>query len=215
MRTQQEAERAEQQRIKNLVLNYDLNDDQNDGEEPSFHYMNIAGTHGTKLVGKGSFNRGPMQHQQQRGGPRSASGDQSQRSIAHEEERDVRGRDSFYATPPSSSASIRQQNISANETDPLVESLHRQPRYDKAGNTRSKQRARKLQLGDIDWYGSRSSTASATSSSTTSSSRAAPAAQLSLESYVVDKEQPSCDGARKSSETRREINQQQRHKESG
>src|SRR5206468_1785073 len=34
MKTQQQAEREEQQRIKNLVLNYDLRDDseQNDGE---------------------------------------------------------------------------------------------------------------------------------------------------------------------------------------
>ena len=31
------------------------------------------------------------------------------------------------------------------------ETIHNQPRYDKSGNTRSKQRARKLQLGDIDW----------------------------------------------------------------
>jgi len=64
MRTQQQAEKAEQQRIKNLVLNYDLTDDQQDGG---------------------------------------------------------------------------------------FETLHSGPRFDKAGNTRSKQRARKLQLGDIDW----------------------------------------------------------------
>ncbi|EME47596.1 hypothetical protein DOTSEDRAFT_69517 [Dothistroma septosporum NZE10] len=64
MRSQQQAEKAEQQRIKNLVLNYDLNDDQADGS---------------------------------------------------------------------------------------YDSLHGVPRFDKSGNTRSKQRARKLQLGDIDW----------------------------------------------------------------
>ena len=35
MRNQQAAEREEQQRIKNLVLNYDLNDDdQHDGSVP-------------------------------------------------------------------------------------------------------------------------------------------------------------------------------------
>lgn len=64
MLNQQQAERAEQQRIKNLVLNYDLTDDQTDGP---------------------------------------------------------------------------------------FETIHNQPRYDKSGNTRSKQRARKLQLGDLDW----------------------------------------------------------------
>jgi regulator of nonsense transcripts 2 len=36
MKTQQQADREEQQRIKNLVLNYDLSNDndQNDGEDP-------------------------------------------------------------------------------------------------------------------------------------------------------------------------------------
>ncbi|EME86749.1 uncharacterized protein MYCFIDRAFT_202634 [Pseudocercospora fijiensis CIRAD86] len=88
MRTQQQNERAEQQRIKNLVLNYDLTDDQTDGDSPSFHYVN-ASNNNVRLVGG-------------------------------------------------------------------FESLRGAPRYDKAGNTRSRQRARKLQLGDIDWYGNRS-----------------------------------------------------------
>ncbi|KAI9737821.1 MAG: hypothetical protein M1834_009190 [Cirrosporium novae-zelandiae] len=41
MRTQQQAEREEQQRIKNLVLNYDLRDDndQDDGDSNNFHYF--------------------------------------------------------------------------------------------------------------------------------------------------------------------------------
>ncbi|KAI5358087.1 putative nonsense-mediated mRNA decay protein Nmd2/UPF2 [Septoria linicola] len=93
MRSQQQAERAEQQRIKNLVLNYDMTNDQEDGS---------------------------------------------------------------------------------------VESLHNGPRYDKSGNTRSKQRARKLQLGDIDWYG-RTAPASAVSSERQEG-------QHSLDEYVVDKQ---------------------------
>lgn len=41
MKTQQQAEREEQQRIKNLVLNYDLRDDADahDGEENHFNYV--------------------------------------------------------------------------------------------------------------------------------------------------------------------------------
>ncbi|KAF2722866.1 ARM repeat-containing protein [Polychaeton citri CBS 116435] len=60
MRTQQQAERAEQQRIKNLVLNYDLTDDTNqtDGEEPAFHYVRSPNSKRARLVGKGSLNRG-------------------------------------------------------------------------------------------------------------------------------------------------------------
>jgi len=57
MRTQQQAEKAEQQRIKNLVLNYDLTDDQQDGELPSFHYISSSRNHGqARLVGTGSLN---------------------------------------------------------------------------------------------------------------------------------------------------------------
>jgi regulator of nonsense transcripts 2 len=50
---------------------------------------------------------------------------------------------------------------------------------DKSGNTRSKQRSRKLQLGDIDWYGRRPTTAPVPPNQ--------PASQISLDSYVVDK----------------------------
>ncbi|PVI01848.1 nonsense-mediated mRNA decay factor [Periconia macrospinosa] len=68
MRNKQQAEREEQQRIKNLVLNYDLRDDDSEG---------LDKTH----------------------------------------------------------------------------NLYAQPRLDKAGNNRSNQRARKLQLSDVNWYG--------------------------------------------------------------
>ena len=53
MRTQQQAEREEQQRIKNLVLNYDLTDDQQDGEEPSFHYDSCDSSDDKKADGPG------------------------------------------------------------------------------------------------------------------------------------------------------------------
>jgi regulator of nonsense transcripts 2 len=57
MRTQQQAERAEQQRIKNLVLNYDLTDDQHDGEQPSFRYTESFNSKHVRLVGKGTLNK--------------------------------------------------------------------------------------------------------------------------------------------------------------
>ena len=57
MRTQQQAEREEQQRIKNLVLNYDLTDDQQDGEQPSFHYVHNPNSNRVRLVGKGKLNQ--------------------------------------------------------------------------------------------------------------------------------------------------------------
>ena len=86
MKTQQAAEREEQQRIKNLVLNYDLRDgEEQDGEStlaPLHHNPNI--------------------HNEDAGLEKAAG---------------------------------------MNYTRP-----------DKSGNNRSGQRARKLQLSDVDWY---------------------------------------------------------------
>ena len=85
------AEREEQQRIKNLVLNYDLRDDNDtDGDFP-FQY------------------------------PLSAN-----------------------------------PNRNRAETRKGLDKTHNpyaQPRLDKAGSNRSNQRARKLQLSDVNWYG--------------------------------------------------------------
>jgi len=164
MRTQQQAEREEQQRIKNLVLNYDLTDDQQDGEEPAFHYVQSPNSKRTRLVGQGSLNKSLQGHKFGR----------TQRS-AHRGSGDT-VKDDDDATPVDS-ARPRIDSF-ADETG-TIDGLHGQPRFDKAGNTRSKQRARKLQLGDIDWYGNRSSSAS----------QPQPA-QASLDSYVVEKKPP-------------------------
>src|SRR5580700_1033377 len=89
MKTQQQAEREEQQRIKNLVLNYDLRD----GEDQD--------------------------------------GDSTLKPI--------------------------QPNMNIYRNDAGIEKLsssHARP--DKSGNNRSGQRARKLQLSDVDWYDRRS-----------------------------------------------------------
>lgn len=162
MRTQQQAEKAEQQRIKNLVLNYDLTDDQQDGELPSFHYISSSRNHGqARLVGTGSLN-GRVYVKRQ---------GQSQHSTTSGEN------NSPQSISPLSDDTTQQQGSLTDETGSF-DTLHGAPRYDKSGNTRSKQRARKLQLGDIDWYGNRSSSSPA---STT------PEGQASLDQYVVDK----------------------------
>ena len=67
----------------------------------------------------------------------------------------------------------------ANGTEGALENPHSQPRLDKSGNTRSKQRARKLQLGDLDWYGRNNPHPAV--------GVPPPAAKISLDSYVVDK----------------------------
>lgn len=176
MRSQQQAERAEQQRIKSLVLNYDLTDDQHDGEEPFFHYVHSPNSNRTRLVGRGSLNRSL--------GCKSSKDD----SYNH-------GGQSQHSTSPDCNNSIvasshddttlllhpvdKRRDPFADETE-AVDHPHGQFRQDKAGNTRSKQRARRLQLGDIDWYGTRRSC----DASPPPSSQPIP-----LEAFVVHKKQ--------------------------
>ena len=153
------------------MLNYDLTDDQHDGEEPSFHYVQSPNSKRTRLVGKGSLNKSLK--------PRCEDGGQSQRSTSLDER------------PPTASLLIsdlfpqpepkRQDSF----TDEIghIDALHIQGRQDKSGNSRSKQRARKLQLGDIDWYGDRSRSATSDSQP--------PQAQTSLDEFVKEKK-PQC-----------------------
>jgi regulator of nonsense transcripts 2 len=94
MRNKQQAEKEEQQRIKNLVLNYDLRDDDTDGDTP-FHYTLQPNTNRKHTESSQGLDKTPNP----------------------------------YA----------------------------QPRLDKAGTNRSNQRARKLQLSDVNWYGNPSS----------------------------------------------------------
>jgi regulator of nonsense transcripts 2 len=90
MRTKQQQEREEQQRIKNLVLNYDLRDDENAEGDSPFHF--------------------PLQPNRNR------------------------------------------THIDLNQGLDKTHNLYAQPRLDKGGNNRSNQRARKLQLSDVNWY---------------------------------------------------------------
>lgn len=211
MRTQQQAEREEQQRIKNLVLNYDLTDDQQDGEPPSFHYIRTHNSNRVRLVGKGKLNESLA--------ARNYRGSQSQHSTASTaayppqatstggDKRRV-SQDSGYSSPPprlpalsqlpSATPGFNRTNQHADRPEGAFENHPQiQPsRLDKSGNTRSKQRSRKLQLGDIDWYGRR----------TVPPTSDAPATQISLDSYVVDKSRgrgqrhgPRTDSQRKAS----------------
>jgi regulator of nonsense transcripts 2 len=97
MKSQQQAEREEQQRIKNLVLNYELNDgDDQDG-------------------------------------------------------------DPLLSTPLAPNMNIHNDQAGIEKPN----SSH--ARLDKSGNSRSGQRARKLQLSDVDWYDRKSHNQASTS----------------------------------------------------
>lgn len=194
MRTQQQAEREEQQRIKNLVLNYDLTDDQQDGEESSFHYVHNPNSNRVRLVGKGKLNQS-LPTRNNRGGQRqhtaaspAANNAQQLQHFSTGGDKRRTSLDSGYSSPPPLLPALAQPPSQAhpnqhadNATKAALESHpHIQPaRMDKSGNTRSKQRSRKLQLGDIDWYARHPASASAP--------RNQPASQISLDSYVVQK----------------------------
>ncbi|TKA77814.1 hypothetical protein B0A55_04602 [Friedmanniomyces simplex] len=180
MRTQQEAERAEQQRIKSLVLNYDLTtaaEDQHDGEAPSsFHYMHLPGSRRNQnrvaLVGKGSLNRSLMggsyhhHHHHHRGGRsqhKTAGEDddevittQKKKKMSREEEGGAFNASTTAPPPPppllERPINVEEKNALTDETGSFDSTLHGQPpRVDKSGNTRNKQRARKLDLKTLDW----------------------------------------------------------------
>jgi regulator of nonsense transcripts 2 len=208
MRTQQQAEREEQQRIKNLVLNYDLTDDQQDGEEPSFHYIQSSSKNRTLLVGKGKLNES-LPTRNNRGGQAQhpvaskAANPPQQSNTGGDKRRE--SQDSGYSSPPAllptfaePSFATPSTNTPTQHADGTEGTFENHPqiqpsRLDKSGNTRSKQRSRKLQLGDIDWYGRRSATAPVPPNQ--------PASQISPDSYIVNKGRGRGRGDRHGSQT--------------
>ncbi|KAH7039542.1 armadillo-type protein [Macrophomina phaseolina] len=140
MRTQQEAERAEQQRIKNLVLNYDLRDEnESDGD------FNLSLTP--------NFNKQHLLPHQQQGVRRNKLVLQNG------------GNQHICSFSSNSTSHINHTNLQQSKNNSVNTSFDDQsgglekqhnpynvPRVDKASNNRSTQRARKLQLSDVDWY---------------------------------------------------------------
>lgn len=125
MRSQREAERAEQQRIKNLVLNYDLRDDtETDGTIPFHSILRPNPNH------KAAQTLGRSKHLSQT--------KSSQYSYMSDTE-------SF-----SQGTLERQLNLGGQHTH-HVQSTHQQGRTERSGTNRASQRARKLQLSDVDW----------------------------------------------------------------
>lgn len=206
MRTQQEAERAEQQRIKNLVLNYDLrDDDSNDGGfdllqrnsnrsrsvVPMRYYLPRHKKDETQSV---EFNNPPTKKDpsQPLFTDRSYTSSPTMASV-HKQSITARSTLAIGITRPSplSYASCvtnlrnhHRENAPRESSEPVsrrgsngrttgvtedrvithadhvssstatleMQSPYTQPRIDKSGTGRNQQRARKLQLSDVDWY---------------------------------------------------------------
>lgn len=143
LKTQQEAERAEQQRIKNLVLNYDLQgsaspDASGTDKDLYFDYFSTPNPNHPSLLE-------PL--------PNGRSKGQNENTIAHK---------------PSSkglTGDRHQHNASLHQSrNEAPTSTNARPTGgEKPAGGRRGQQARKLQLSDVDWYDRRSH--SSTSSS--------------------------------------------------
>ena len=128
MKSQKEAERAEQQRIKNLVLNYDLQDSNTDqaGTDNDLHFDYFSHTN-------------PNFPQQSAG--LSSLNALNRNTCAHNDSFQGLGVDKHNVAHHQHNASLHQ---SSNHANPKP--------ADKSGASRSGHRARKLQLSDVDWY---------------------------------------------------------------
>ncbi|CAD0110440.1 unnamed protein product, partial [Aureobasidium uvarum] len=197
MRSQQEQARAEQQRIKNLVLNYDLRDDDPNDGESSFHYVLQPNTNRTVLVGKGAMNQ-PLSPRDSNN-PVMTNTSNTFKSSSHGNINTAHGISLHTPCPPSaitSSYACTRNNENAkpraatSTTNADFSSStstsssrctvpYNQPRVDKSGTSRNVTRSRKLQLSDVDWY------AKTPSNPHASSQKEKPETKLSLDSYIV------------------------------
>ena len=130
MKSQKEAERAQQQRIKNLVLNYDLQDSSTDA--------------GTDTAISDYFSHpNPNLGFQRNAGYSSFAPLDVNTLAAHNNIPEGLGGEKHGSSHHQHNASLHQPSAS--------NSSNARP-ADKSGANRSGHRARKLQLSDVDWY---------------------------------------------------------------
>ena len=123
LKSQKEAERAEQQRIKNLVLNYDLSDASADQ----------AGTDNSLYLDYFSQPNPNLFHS-----PKAES-------VAHDGVSQGLGGEKQQPSHHPHNAPLQQP--------PITNGASSRP-TERSGGGRRGQQARKLQLSDVDWYGS-------------------------------------------------------------
>ena len=128
MKSQKEAERAEQQRIKNLVLNYDLQDSSTD-----------AGTENA-IPDFFSHPNPNLRNQRPAGFPLVPL---DENTFAHRYLSEGMAAEKHGSSHHQHNASLHQSSASNHSNARPAE---------KSGTNRSGHRARKLQLSDVDWY---------------------------------------------------------------
>ena len=129
MKTQQEAERAEQQRIKNLVLNYDLQDSSAE-----------SGTGSTNLLNDPFLHPNPNK--------RAPLLSRTNSSVTPENIEEIEY--AHNAIQGTGGSEKHQQNAPLFQNPAHHTAAARSA--EKSSSTRNGHRARKLQLSDVDWY---------------------------------------------------------------
>lgn len=138
MQSQKEVERAEQQRIKNLVLNYDLQDSgEADGTDKDF----LIQSNTNLAMSKHKLNSRHYRHHNRYRSDRS--------SLECKENLEA---NTYNSSEGSFDKHHHHHHHQHNA--PLLQSTHHQGARlnDKGTVTKNGQRARKLQLSDVDWY---------------------------------------------------------------
>ncbi|KAL6719830.1 mRNA decay protein [Lecanora helva] len=132
MKTQKEAERAEQQRIKDLVLSYDPDSSTDQaGKENDLYFDYFSQTN-------------PNLPQQKAGFPNLAPNQEI--TLAHTSMSKGLGGEKHGFSHHQHNASLQQSSPNNVNARPA----------DRSGANRGGHRARKLQLSDVDWYGQKS-----------------------------------------------------------
>lgn len=128
MKSQKEAERAEQQRIKNLVLNYDLQDSSTD-----------TGTENA-ISDYFSHPNPNLRDRRPAGFPLVTL---NENTLAHSYMSEGLSGEKHGSSHHQHNASLHQSSTSNNSNARPA---------DRSGTNRNGHRARKLQLSDVDWY---------------------------------------------------------------
>jgi hypothetical protein len=151
MKTQQQAETEEKQRIKSLVLNYDLtSENDTDGKYYNFSLPPIERNHNKQHLYRSNI--GQEREQKVLQSARSSTDTNTLarhlRSLRQSSmSNSISKKPSPSKTENSTFAYNNQQGIEKQPQNP-----YSAPRVDKAGTSARMQRGRKLQLSDMDWY---------------------------------------------------------------
>jgi hypothetical protein len=145
MRHQQEAEKEEKKRLKNLVLNLDLRDDTDaDGTDP-LSYL-LQPNPNVKPSRRHTYRRLVSRRDSHKDVTLLPSSKMSTQSFVTNDS-NVSNSISYNDENENTHSHVQGGSADRNLPNPYL-----QPRVDRAGKGRASQRGRQLQVSDLDWY---------------------------------------------------------------